>query len=332
MRKFFYFLMSVILLLTGCGASKQMVVVAPKATPAWYTNPPLSNERELYAIGDGKEKQEAISNALTQLLSTLSVSISSKYSAKSVVREGTYHSSSDATYINETQSEVKKIRVTNYELLQAKKLGFKHYAVLVKVDKEKFFDSLKKDLTQQFALIAAEEKNIKAKNALQQLSFYKHSLAHLSDMQNRLAVMSVLKPDFDEHPFLKKYEYLKKRYNVLLHSISFWVDAKYKAFIPVIAKGLTQEQFIVAKTRSKNHFSVYIYANIERAEAYGIMLARANITIKTKDAVGNEIATNSINLTGRSSQSYAIAKQDLVKRLNRLVEREGIAKVLNLDI
>jgi hypothetical protein len=323
--------MTVMLFFTACGSAKR-VVVKQQALPAWYTQPPRSNAKELYAVGDGKDKEEAISNALTLILSTLNVSISSKQSAKTVIKEGTHKYSSDATYVNETHSEVQKISVTNYELLQAVKLGFKRYAVLVKVDKEKFFNGLQRELQQKFQLIESQEKNLRDTNALEQLAFYKKSLDSLSDLQNNLAVMSVLRPTFKSTLFVDKYETLQKKYETLLHSISFWVDANYKALASPVAKGISAKKLTIKQVKSQKHFNVYLHADIQRATAYGFTLARANITIKTKDAHANVIAANSINLVGQSSQGFRIAKQDLVKKLNRLIQKEGIAKVLNLDI
>lgn len=323
--------MAAVLLLSACGSSKR-VVVKQKELPSWYTNPPLSNEQSLYAIGEGKEKQEAISNALSLLLSTLNVSISSKYSAKTIVKEGTYKSSSDATYINETESEVQKISITNYELLKAEKLGFKRFAVLVKVDKAKLFNGLKRELEQKFQLIASEEKNLQRKNALEQLQFYKKSLDSLQTLPNTLAVMSTLRPSFNTAPFLNKYEKLQRKHDKLLQDISFWVESNFKALASPIAKGISAKKLMIKKRNDSKHFRVYLHADIKRATAYGFTLARANISIKTKDAKGNIIAENSLNLVGQSSQGYSIAKQDLVKKLNKLIKKEGIEKVLNLDI
>lgn len=331
MKKLLFILMAVVLLISGCGSSKR-VVVKPKELPSWYMHPPLSTDRVLYGVGDGKEKQEAISNALALILSTLNVSISSKYSAKSIIKEGTYQHSSDSTYVNETQSEVRKISVSNYEVIQSEKLGWKHYAVLVKVDKAKFFQGLHKELEQKFQIIETQEKNIALKNAIEQLTFYKKSLESLSDLQNTLAVMSTLKPSFDPATFLNRYERLQQKYDILLHNISFWVQANYKPLASPVAKGLSAKKFLIKQLQNNKHFTVYVHADIKRATAYGFTLARANISIKTKDAHANVIAENSLNLVGQSSQGYDIAKQDLVKKLNKLIEKEGIAKALNLDI
>ena len=331
MKNIIYVFMAAVLLLSACGSSKR-VVVKQKELPNWYINPPLSNEQALYAIGEGKEKQEAITNALSLLLSTLNVSISSKYSAKTIVKEGTHKNSSDATYINETESEVQKISITNYELLKAEKLGFKRFAVLVKVDKAKLFNGLKRELEQKFQLIASEEKNLQRKNALEQLQFYKKSLDSLQTLPNTLAVMSTLRPSFNTAPFLNKYEKLQRKHDKLLQDISFWVESNFKPLASPIAKGISAKKLMIKQRNDSKHFRVYLHADIKRATAYGFTLARANISIKTKDAKGNIIAENSLNLVGQSSQGYSIAKQDLVKKLNKLIKKEGIEKVLNLDI
>ena len=325
-----YILLASIILLSGC-ATKNRVVVKQKALPSWYTQPPASNSADLYAIGDGKNKQEAISNALSMLVSTLSVSISSKFSAKSVVREGRVNSS-DATYTNETQSETKKVRISSYEVLKTSELGFKKYAVLVKVNKQELFNSLKKEIQQKFEIIDNKEKVQKNKNALDKLFFYKESLQGLQNLPNTLTVMSVLNEGFDTKSYLNKYGALDSKYETYLKKITFWIDSNYKPLVSPVSKGLSHKNIKIKNIRGAMHFHVYIKANIQRASAYGFSLARANISITTKDSHSTTIATNSINLVGQSSQGYKIAKQDLVKKLNDLIKNKGIAKVLNINI
>lgn len=105
-----------LLFLSGCGADKRVVIAKKKEIPSWYEHPPKSSSSELYAVGSGRDKQTAITDALTQMVSTLSVSVSSKFSAKTVVREGSVNSSS-GVYIDESTSEVKNIRISNMNFL-----------------------------------------------------------------------------------------------------------------------------------------------------------------------------------------------------------------------
>lgn len=329
--KLFSLFLAALFFLSGCGNSKERVVVKEKSLPSWYIKPPVSNDSVMYGVGEGKDKKEALSNALSALLATLSVSISSKYSAKSVIREGQINTQ-DATYINETQSEVKKIRISNYEVIESAALGFKRYAVLVRVDREKFFTSLKKEIDQEFETVAAWEKRAAQKNALEQLKFYNDAISKLSDLQNRLLVMSVLNEQFSSKRYLQKYEALIEKRDHLLAKITFWIKADYKDLAAPIAKGLSKKQIKIKNSNNSWHFTVVIKSNIQKANSYGFYIARAQINIMTKDSKGNVLATNSLNITGQSSQSFSIAKQDIAKKLNKLVDKEGIAKILNLDI
>jgi len=317
---------------SGCGSSKR-VVVAQKQLPSWYEHPPRSTLNELYAVGEGKSKREAIDNALAQLASTLSVSISSNFRAKTVVREGRVNSS-DATYVNQTQSEVKKIRITNYQLLNAAELGFKRVAVLIKADKKTLFRGLKNELDAEFALIQSAQKNIQKQNALKQLGFYNKALKELDDLQNRLSVMRVLQENFDANSYLTKYERLQEQRNAILRKISFSVNAvaQAKRFVRAVEAGLSREKFRIQKGANRDHFTVLIGAKIKRAQAYGFNIARAEISFTTKESGGEIIATNLLHLDGQSSQGYEIALQDLVKKLDNKIEKEGLFKILNLNI
>jgi len=317
---------------TACSSAKR-VDVAEKSLPSWYENPPRSSGSELYAVGEGRSKREAINNALSLLASTLSVSISSTFNAKTVVKEGRVDSS-DATYTNQTQSEVKKIRITNYELLNAEQLGFKRFAVLIGADKKSLFRGLKDALDQQFMLIHAQQMSIKNENPLKQLAFYHNSLESLKNMQNRLAVMKVLNKSFDSTGYVSKRSHLEQEYNSVLNKITFFVNAapSSRRFVPAVTSGITKQKFQISKSSNTYHFSVFINAKIVKVTAYGFSIARMEITFTTKDYKNRVIATNLIHIDGQSSQGYGVALQDLVKKLNRQIEKEGIFKILNLNI
>ena len=64
-----------LLFLSGCASQKRVVVAEKKRIPSWYEHPPKSSASELYAVGSGRDKQTAITNALTHMVSTLSVSV-----------------------------------------------------------------------------------------------------------------------------------------------------------------------------------------------------------------------------------------------------------------
>ena len=322
-----------LLFLLGCGSQKRVVIAQKKEIPSWYEHPPKSSSSELYAVGSGRDKQTAITNALTQMVSTLSVSVSSKFSAKTVVREGSVNSSR-GIYTDESTSEVQNIRISNYELLESQSLGFKNYAVLVKSNKKKLFDSMKKEIEQKFEIIEKEKRSVAHLNMIKQLSFYKKSKESLASLPNTLIVMSELNSAFDGSEYLSRAQKINAEYEDLLSSITFSVKSNTNAknLIAPIAEGISAEKFKIANGSGKKHFNIMIKADIHRASSYGFTLARSAIRITVKDSTGAIIGSNKLNITGQSSQGFGVAKENVALKLDALIAKEGIAEIIGLEI
>ncbi|WP_457744177.1 LPP20 family lipoprotein [Sulfurimonas sp.] len=320
------------IVLSGCGSTKR-VEIAQKQLPSWYENPPQSTSGELYAVGEGKTKKEAIDNALSLLASTLSVSISSSFNAKTIIKEGTINSS-DATYVNQTQSNVKKITITNYKLLNAVKLGFKRFVVLVKTDKKELFNGLKNEINQEFTIIKESEKNLKNSNALKKLAFYKESINRTKNIPNNLIVMKALNANFNSAEYLKQLNQLQTQYDYYLSHITFSVNvaSNAKGLVASIVKGLNDKKIQVKNVKNKMHFTVFINININKTQAYGFSIARSDLYFTTKDFQNTMMASNVVHIDGQSSQGYQIAVQNVYKKLDLLIAKEGIGKVLGLNI
>jgi len=332
-KQIIFLLASVLLLLSGCGAEKKVVVAKPRMIPSWYSNPPQSNEKELYALGEGKNQKEAITNALSFMASTLSVSISSTFDASTTVREGSINSN-DSIYKSKTTSIVKEIRISSYRVLQSKSLGFKRYAVLVKSNKRELFLSMKKEIEQNFLIIEQEEKKLKNVDAITKLAFYREKKKSLQNLPNTLLVMNVLNPEFYGDDYIRKTQEISSSYQEIIQNISFSITANSAAanLKSVVAKGISAKHLKINKRKGKMHFNIHVTSHIIKAQSYGFTLARSEISIVTKDYRGVVVGSNAINLVGQSSQGYEIAKQNVSYRLNAKIDEEGIARVLGLDI
>lgn len=319
-------------ILSGCGSSKR-VVIEKKELPAWYINPFKTTSSTLYSVGEGENKTEAIANALNSMTSTLNVSISSEFNTKSVVKEGSLESY-QSTSTNEVKSKVEKISISHYEVVNSKDFGFKRYLVSIKSDKRKLFEGLKKELQLKFKLIENRNIEVENYNAIKQLSIFKDARKSTADVKNIIAVMGSLNPSFSANIYMDKLQNIENRYEKLLSKISFSVDSNRDAvkLKPVILNGLSLKKYSIKKNGSNNHFKILISSNTAKARAYGFDLARSAIAITVKDSAGVIIGSNKLNITGQSTQGYKIAKESVAMKLNEMVKKEGIAKVIGLDI
>jgi hypothetical protein len=331
MKNIFILILSLVLL-SACGSQKRVVVQEKKA-PTWYDNPPRSTSETLYEVGQGYTKKEAIDNALSLMLSTLSVSIESKYNSKSVENQGSIENY-QKTVSNEISSEVKKIRISNYEVVKSEEFGFKDFRVLVKSDKKKIFESLKQELDQKFNTIQKRAKSVENQNAIKQINFYKDAKKQLENVPNTLIVMHSLRNGFESKSYLERLAEIDSKYEYLLDNISFSIktDAQAKNLKDPIRNGLSEKKLKIKDERGKNHFVITITSKIQQAKAYGFDLARSAIAITVKDYKGAIIGSNKLNIIGQSTQGYAIAKENVAIKLQNLIEKEGISKVLGLEL
>ncbi|MDO8454993.1 MAG: LPP20 family lipoprotein [Sulfurimonas sp.] len=327
--KYFITLFTILLLFSACTSQKQSVVASKKELPEWYKNPAKTNASTMYSMGEGESKAEAVAVALSAMASTLSVSISSEFKTKSIVQEGDIESS-QTTSTNEVKSDVKKIRISNYEVVEVEEIGFKKFIVLVKSEKKKLFESLKKELEQKITLTQTRATS----NALKELGSYKEQKNLLQDVPNIVTVMGVLNEGFDGSKYIKKIQEVDERYEKLLSSITFSVesDKESQNLKAPIQKGLSAKKLTIKESGGKNHFKIYITSKTEQASSYGFSLARCAIQITIKESSGAIIGSNKLNITGQSTQGYNIAKESIAIKLNEMIKKEGIEKVLGLEI
>ncbi len=324
--------MIIALFINGCGADKEPVVTAPKALPSWYTDPPQSNEQYLYEVAEGVDKKEAVANALDLMVSTLSVTIESEYKSHTTTRSGAIESYRQDVD-NTVQTTVQAIRISNYSVVESTEQGFRRYLLLIKSDKRQLFTSLRKELDETIIQLEVQEDNVKNKNVIEQLRFYKRANSDFENIQQRLNVMNVLNRSFDSTPYTQKASHYKNSYDDLRAKITFGFKAHSDAadLVEPIKAGLSAKQLLVQERHDAYHLDIVITAKVETVRSMGFDLARTAISLTTKEHSGTTIGSNKLNITGQSTQGYAIAKENVAIKLDRLIEKEGIESVLGLE-
>ena len=319
----------IIFLLSACGTQKRVDVKA-KEFPSWYSSPSQSDSNTLYAIGEGENKAVAINTALSEILASLSVSISSEFNSKTQVSKGTVESYR-VTSSKNINAKVQEIKINNYEVTHENDFGFEKYLVGVKIEKKRLFEGLKQEVDSKFSHIKL--KSMRG-NAIKQLESYQEDKTSIHNVQNILSVMQALDSSFDATPYVKKMQNIDKKHSDLLAKISFSLHVNRDALNlkPSISKGLSDKKFQLNSAQGKNHFRIYIYSSTIKAKSYGFNLARSAIDIKVKDFKETVIGSNKINLTGQSTQGYKIAKENVAIKLDAMIKKDGIAKIVGLGI
>ena len=313
-------LTAILLLFTGCYRDLP-IEVEQKPVSSWISNPPKSNSSTLYALGEGKNRDEATANALSQLLSTLSVSVRSTYESTTKVK----NVNGVELYTNDVEqkvsSSVKELRVPNYEIVQQEEIGFNSYAVLIKSDKKLFFQSIKDEVDNTIKLLKDDERSYRSSNILKRLAFYKQTSASVDDLVYRSVVLKVLNPEFDDSYIIKEASRFKTAYISLKSKISFSItaDKDSQNLVPVVKEVLTAKGFKITEQNSGYHLHVGIRSNIVYTSAYGFDLARSAVDISIKDSSNQTVLAKKIDITGQSTQGYEVAKQNIASKLKAYI-------------
>jgi len=323
----------ILLFVSGCGSDKKLQVAAPKPLPSWYTNPPISDSQYLYETAEGVDKKEAVANALDAMAATLSVEIASEYKSHKTVRDGAV-SSYQHDVDNTVQTKVNAIRISNYKVIESKEQGFRRHLVLIKSDKKALFADLKKELDEKIILLQDKEHQIGNKNIVEQLRFYRETDSSFVTLESTLNVMNVLNRGFDSTPYLKTKSHYTTRYSALLNKVTVSLESNNHAegLIAPVQAALSAKKIIVQNRQDSYHLTIEIDAKINYVHEMGFDLARSAITLTTKDSSNRTLGSNKLNIVGQSTQGDAVAKENVAIKLKRMIDKEGIAKVLGLKL
>jgi len=322
------------LCITACSPKTPPVVYTPRELPGWFLNPPSNTQQYLYGSAEGKNLKEARGNALENMISQLGISISSSYQSKlKVKRQYREYFSKDIDYTLE--AEVKKIRVSNYELIQSHKQSYNQFLVLVRSDKQLFTQGLIKDLDMKINSIKADRELYRSSNVLRRQQFYSRASKELDTLLPSLLVLSSLDSSFEDAGYLQSISKIKKESQELHEKLSFSLvnDENSKAYKEELQVALTDQGKHVTRTQKndKDHIFINLHTTTNFSNAQGFDILKATLTIEVKDHQNKLIGGNRIKLSGQATQGKSFALRNSSKKLQNLIHKSGIEKVLGIS-
>ena len=296
--------------------------------------PPSNNGIFLYGTGAGYTKEDAQNSALDNLVSRLSISIESKFESKTRVESGEFQSYYKKSEKN-IKTEVSKIRVSNFDISKSFTSEDGTIYVLARSNKDKFFNSLKKEMDIKIKNIQENLHINKNANILKKYSFYKKSKNNLLNIVPTLLVLNVLNEDFDDKKYLAVISTINKDFENLKKSISFYIqtDKNSQKIAQPIRVALTNAHLKVvnSKPKNKNALLISIGSSVKSTKTMGMLVAKFAVDIKILDTFGNTIGGNKLNIKGISASGFELATEDAAKRIQKQIAKEGIGKILGVD-
>lgn len=323
--KYFYFIMTALLLI-GCGGSREPQVIS---YPSWYLNPPQSNGASLYGVGEGRDINAAKTSALNSIAASLSITVSSEFKKSESTKsfngdENAYHSA-----LNTIKAQVKEIEFNDYQIIQ-NQITLTHSFVLVEVSRAKLFQNQKEKLIRFSTELKAEGKNIARQSSLQKAFMYSKQVQKAQKLNSLALLTKTINADFSITPYLQEVAKIKEAHNDALNDTRVYVSADKEAriFMDTLKEGLNKAGLKVVSRKA--NAGIHIKNTFQTDEIYGFKIAKASLSLSSKDGKNKTIATRSIKISGKSRYDYDKAKANAAHSLGQKIEQEGIYTLLGI--
>jgi len=270
MKKLVFFLFFILLI--GC-THKQTFVAKPKPMPAWYLNPPQSNNNIVYVTGEGINKKAAVLNALSNFVSRYSVTISSKFQTK-LQDFGGGVANKNAAY--NIQATVKKFEVSNYEIVKAKRYKFDQFLVLIKVDVDKLYANIKNRLDNRFTEYKSSYNNILQEDPLKQLVDLQKLSLKLEDEKNYIYILKTMNQNFNAKKYLSFIDEVKNRLDSLKDTIHIQISSNNFKIVEDIKRYLTSKGIKIGNSQIK------LVVNVKKRKSSTMNLIAYEVYLTTK--------------------------------------------------
>jgi len=308
-------------LFIGCGITSSKV--EQTSIPNWYIQAPKS-VAYLYGTGEGISIDDAKNNALNQIASSLSVTISSNFKKSEGYSSSSKGSSFFRNVKNDVNAEVKKIDFSNVEIVKNKLINGKFY-ILVRINKQKLFNATK----EKFQILdnqITEQLSLKTNNPYEELRNINKAIPKINKALAKANVLYALNSSFDLKGYSKKYSsYLTKK-EKLLNKITISVSNPNDQFSQKLIELLNEKNY---KIKPNSVVKIKISTKPRLSTTMGMKIARVSVNLKVI-ANNKTIYSDNIEVKGISNtDSQALAKASIA--FKNKIAKIGIDKILGID-
>lgn len=324
--------------LVGCagGGNQPSPSKANSSSADWILNPNNSNELFYIATGEGSNLSESKNNALKQISSQISVTISSSTTSTKHATTTTYKKSIQDI----TKSSTEKIKFTGVTVMDKKLLNGTFYSY-VKVDRDILFESQLKDMKLEYNKTMSTWNKINTNGIFYIFKESKNLNTSIDKVLAQLPILKSINSMFDDAKYTSKLLTIREDANKLKASAIVYIKTS-NAFNEKIIFEKAISDFGIKITRkisnvsNKNNLiiieldkSAKPYTNRYKSQKMkDVSFADIKLKVTTFDSSGKtKLAQNIITIRNASRDGYksAVVK---TKKLEREIEQKGILSIL----
>lgn len=302
--------------------------------PYWYLNPPASNRLKLIGVGQGTTATDATGEALNQIASKLSVTISSSLEkTERQVRTG-----ESSAYSNELQatlkSQVAAIKFNNYEVIDNAVIDHLIY-VMVTVDKNALLVDKRAELSNADFEIDSLYAAALKKSIIEKIMDLKVMTKKIMQTMPLVSLISYLDTPFAADKYFMRYNAHMEEERDAVSKIHVYVSSTKGSedLIPVLTENLNNAGLaIVSEPSPTDQDTITLLAKAEAngMQLYGANMVKLRVNFEIRSAAGHLVASSKMESKGSSVVSFDEAGRVAVQNLNAQIKALGILNALGI--
>jgi hypothetical protein len=307
---------------TGCGKPKPIVY------PKWFNSISKDTTLFYYGVGEGRTKQEAVTNALNEIASKVSVSIQSSFSSITNVNK----IGKDTNYIkhitNNVQNKVKKIEFSSYKVVKFKMLSANKYIVSIAVNRldnaQLMLDKIDTNIEKYNQILNSNKLNV----ATRLKNYMKISDTIDKELLPNCFIVKSLNDSGDTDSSIKKLLDIKLKISNFKNGLVFnIVGNNISGYKEIISELLTKNKLTVAR---KSNIDIKLSVNESNINSLGYYIKKVKVVISI---ISNNklIATKVIVVGGKSLANYSQAKEFALNNFKKkMIDKKVLKELLGI--
>lgn len=298
--------------------------------PTWVNAVPQDSVQFLYGVGEGKNRQAAIQNALTDLTAKLGVTVSAQFSSTLTVQKYGYELVKQDTQ-KSISTEIKAIAINQYQVEQSYAPIPTLVYVLLKTDKHKLFVTYKQELDQQVRHYQVDRQQLRSAGVLQRYQHARQERQKLATFFRKMLIAEVLNPKMIMQDYLQYEQQVLNDKQRLKQLIKFKVLANNsisRQLAEVLKGHLAQEQLLAANIASK--FKLKVSVSESLSQAYDFYIGRYTINLSVYES-GKQVGGRQFYIKGQGTKNYQAAQRQAIKKFAKIFNTQTLWQVLGLE-
>ena len=257
----------------GCSKPSAPMKTPHKPYPSWYLNITPDNSSYFYCVGSGKTKDEAIANALSQLVSQLGVEVSSSYHSDAKI-ENHILTKKLQQKIN---IEVENIRISNYRVTDIEKYKYNEILVRIQSNRAKIVSALKEEIDTSHARIKKQIALVSNHNQLESEYQINRLKEVINTLTPKILILGTLDNSYDTKEHYRLIATIDKLLDELHRKMLFNIEGDHR-FVPILEGQVAKLGYNLSKNSNALVFKVTVNESIINATSM-VKIALFNITL-----------------------------------------------------